>query len=400
MLKKLISRVFMIISCIAALQILGTVILARNLEKSDMGLFRLVLTIAEIGSILSILGIDSALVRFLSTPEAPFKKYNWKSFLSYFSLFILFISTLISEIMSHIYKLSIFTTLGIFALVIMLGSTLIFSALLRANHKYELSMLLGRLNFVIFFFLLMTLYFFKGMSFNTAFASYLLATILSNLFVVYYCLKILPCGLIPVPFSVLKNGFYYFGLGVAIVFIIQSANLFIGKMLSFKDLAIFAVINSTMRVFEFTQDSLYHVLVPYLNKKAQSSVSKIFVKIGVLALLIALAYLLFSKYIIHFLFKGLYDEGIYLVPLLIATGLIRTLYTLPASIIGGVGSDCTLRNQFYLMILAAGINIYLTYTLIQKSGLWGVASANLATWCIILLGSLIITNKYIKFKIC
>ena len=184
MLKKLISRVFMIISCIAALQILGTVILARNLEKSDMGLFRLVLTIAEIGSILSILGIDSALVRFLSTPEAPFKKYNWKSFLSYFSLFILFISTLISEIMSHIYKLSIFTTLGIFALVIMLGSTLIFSALLRANHKYELSMLLGRLNFVIFFFLLMTLYFFKGMSFNTAFASYLLATILSNLFFV------------------------------------------------------------------------------------------------------------------------------------------------------------------------------------------------------------------------
>jgi len=167
-------------------------------------------------------------------------------------------------------------------------------------------------------------------------------------------------------------------------------------MLTYKDLAIFAIISSTMRLFEFTQDSLYHVLVPYLNKKNRASVSRIFVKIIAIAIFIALIYILFSKYIIHFLFKGLYDEGIYLVPLLIGTGLVRTLYALPASIIGGRGSDSALRNLFYLMISAAGINVYLTYALIQKSGLWGVASANLITWCVIFLGSLFITRKHIK----
>ena len=396
MLKKFISRVFIIISCIAAFQILGTVILARNLAKPDMGLFRLVLTIAEIGSLLSLLGIDNALVKFLSAPEAPFEKYNWKSFLVPFSLFSLFIAASISLMMRYIYQLNICISLSIFSLIVMLATTLIFSALLRANHQYELSILLSRINFVIFFLLLLALYFFKDISFNTALSAYIAAAIFTNIIIIHYCLKILPCGRIPVPLSVLKNGFYFFGLSVAIVFIIQSGNLFIGKMLSYKDLAIFAVISSTMRIFEFTQDSLYHVLVPYLNKKSRSSLSGIFVKISIIAFLIALAYLLFAKYIIHFLFKGLYDEGIYLVPLLIGTGLIRTLYVLPASFIAGVGSERALRNQLYLMLLAAGISVYLTYTLIQKSGLWGVASANLITWSIICLGSFLITKRGIK----
>ena len=361
-----------------------------------MGLFRLVLTIAEIGSILSLLGIDSALVRFLSTPEAPFEKYNWRSFLNLFSFFSLCIALLISLLMGHIYKLNMPVTLSIFILIVIVASTIIFSALLRANHRYELSILFGRLNFIIFFSLLLALYFFKGISFNAAFAAYIAAAILSNLVIMHYSLRVLPCGTIPIPLSVLKSGLYYFGLSIAVVFIIQCGNLFVGKMLSFKDLAVFSIISATMRIFEFTQDSLYHVLVPYLNKKSRVSVTGIFVKISIIAIFIALVYLLFAKYIIHLFFKGLYDEGIYLVPLLICTGFVRTLSVLPASIIGGIGSDRILRNQFYLMILAAGINVCLIYTLIQKSGLWGVASANLITWCIIFLGSLLITRENIK----
>ena len=306
MLKKFISRVFIIISCIAALQILGTVILARNLAKPDMGLFRLVLTIAEIGGLLSLLGIDNALVKFLSAPEAPFKKYNWKIFLASFSLFSLVFATLISLIMGQMYKLNTFITLSLFSLILISASTLIFSALLRADHQYELSILLGRLNFVIFFFLLIALYFFKNISFKAALSTYLTAAILSNLIVIYHCLKILPCGTTPIPFSVLKSGFFFFGLGVAFVFIVQSGNLFIGKMLSYRDLAIFSVISATMRIFEFTQDSLYHVLVPFLNKKSRTSVTGIFVKVSIIALLIALVYLFSSKYIIHFLLKCIF----------------------------------------------------------------------------------------------
>lgn len=396
MLKKFISRVFIIISCIAALQILGTVVLARNLAKPDMGLFRLALTIAEIGSLLSLMGIDSALVRFFSAPEAPLKKYNWRLFIRSFSMFSLFIAVFISLIMAYIYKLNLFTSLGVFILIATLASTLIFSALLRAGHQYELSMLMNRLNFIIFFFLLITLYFFKNISFNASLSAYVIAAALSNIIVMYYCLKTLPCGSIPVPFSVLKSGFYFFGLGAAFALIIQSGNLFIAKLLSYKELAIFAVLSATMRVFEFTQDSLYHVLVPYLNKKSQAPVIRIFVKISFIALFIALIYFLFAKNIIHFLFKGLYDEGAYLIPLLIGTGLIRTLYILPASIIAGAGSDLALRNQFSLMALAAGINIYLTYTLIQRSGLWGAACASLITWCVLFTGSLLIAKKSIR----
>ena len=72
MLKKNISQVFIIIVSIALLQITGTILLARALPKPDMGLLRLVLTIVELASLISLMGIDYSLVRFFSSSEMSF----------------------------------------------------------------------------------------------------------------------------------------------------------------------------------------------------------------------------------------------------------------------------------------------------------------------------------------
>jgi O-antigen/teichoic acid export membrane protein len=182
---------------------------------------------------------------------------------------------------------------------------------------------------------------------------------------------------------------------VALLILLQTGNLIIGKILSFKSLAVFAVTASVMRLFEFVQDAAYHVLAPHLNKSANKSLKKVFLKLFLTGLLVSLFYLVFAKPLIHLLFRGLYDEGLYLVPYFIGIGFIRTLFTLPASIIGGRSSAKALKNQFYITALAALLNLGLSLILINFWQLKGVAMANLISWIFLLIASFFSTQKYL-----
>lgn len=396
MLKKSISRVFVIISLIAILQITGTIVLARNLTKSQMGLYRLILTIIELGSLVSLMGLDHAIVRFFSSPMGSFNNYNWKRFLKIFYGFSLTIVFFISIIAGLIYKFDPLVIFCIFICLALAGPIFLSSAMLRACKKYELSILFCRLNFLLFFLFLVFLFIFKRIHFTHVLAGYVLSAILASFIVMYYCNKYIPLGEKPVPVSIIKNGVYYFVMGVSLFTMLQASYLLIAKFLSLKDLAVYAVIASTMRIFEFVQDSSYHVLVPHLNAGNELSLKIMYQKILLIGILIATLYILFSQPVIHFLFKGLYDEGIYLVPIFVGIGLARTLFILPASIIGAKSSELALRNQVYFTLFAALANIYLTYVFIQRWQLRGAAYSSLITWLAVLAVSLILTKRFYR----
>jgi O-antigen/teichoic acid export membrane protein len=277
----------------------------------------------------------------------------------------------------------------------MVSSALIFSSFLRAKEKYGLAIFFSRNIFLIFFIILLIIYTLNLISITNVILGYLLSAILANCLVVYYFIKNIKNGDKTIPTSIIKNGLYYFGIGVALLILLQTGNLIIGKMLSFKDLAVFAVIASVMRLFEFIQDAAYYVLAPHLNKSTNKSLGKIFLKLLLTGLLVSLFYIVFAKPLIHFLFRGLYDEGLYLVPYFIGIGFIRTLFTLPASIIGGRSSTQALKNQFYITALAALLNLGLSVTLINFWQLRGVAMANLISWIFLLIVSFLSTQKYL-----
>jgi len=175
---------------------------------------------------------------------------------------------------------------------------------------------------------------------------------------------------------------------------LKASYLFIGKMLSYKDIAIYAVIASTMRLFEFEQDASYYVLVPHLNTKKHISFKRVLGLLLSIGLVTALIYILFGKTIVHLFFKGLYDTGIYLIPLFIAIGFIRLIYVLPASIISGRGSEDILRKYFYFTMLFSIINIGLFYVFIPKWGLKGAAIASAVTWAMLLITGSLLTKKH------
>ncbi len=394
MLKRKISRVFLIITGIAALQIGGTIIIGRNLDKTDMGLYRLLLNIAELASLVSLLGIDQSFVRFFSSPKTSFTEYDWKRFLKKFFFISFTITMVINIIACRIYQINtlgfLFTTIT----AVMVTLIFIFSSLLRAMQKYELAIFFNRMNFILFFIFLLAIFITKNISLINLIILYALATILANLSIIYYSLKKIPCGKNPIPLSIIKNGAYYFLSGVSIILMPQAGPFIIAKALSLKDLAIYTVTLSIMRIFEFIQDSCFHVLAPYLNARKINSTKKIFSFLIFMALITGFFYTLFGKIILNFLFSGTYNGGFKLIPIFILIGITRILYTFPASIIGGRSSESALKKQAIGMAIVSVLNIILGLILIPKWGLEGAAFANLISWLLLFIMTLFITKRY------
>lgn len=394
MLKKAILNVFVIIVFIALLQISGTIILARSLSKPEFGIYKLVLTIVELGSFIALIGMDASLVRFFSSPAISFKEYNWKAFFKKFYLISLLLIFIITGIFAVIYRFSPFVNVCIVILLCMVTSVSILSSLFRAQKRYTVSIFFARQHFLIFFPLLLMLYLFKNISIINILLCYIIASTLSNIIVIWCCLKNIPSGNMLIPASVLKNGFYFFGIGVFFMLTLKAGYLLIGKMLSYKDLAVYAIIGSTMRLFEFEQDASYYVLTPHLNTKKYISFRKIFLSLLIVGAGTVLIYILFGKTIVHYFFRGLYDEGFHLIPLFVSMGFVRLLDTLPASIISGRGSENILRRYFYSAMVFSIINIGLSYVFIHKWGLKGAAMASAITWCVLFIAGSLLTKRY------
>ncbi|MFH1398340.1 MAG: oligosaccharide flippase family protein [Candidatus Omnitrophota bacterium] len=394
MVKRSISRVFVIIASIALLQIVGTIILARNFTKPEMGFYRLVLTMIEYGSLLAIVGMDHSIVRFFSSAESQFSQYNWKKFLGFFPFSLILISFAFILLMSVAYKLNLQISILIFTSIILTGFAGILSSFLRAQKKYTLSAFLGRLNFLIFFAAVLLLVVLKSLSVTKTILAYLISLLIALSILKTYVFNKIPSGVHNLPSSIFRNRSYYFGMGLAFITIIQAGNFFIAKMLSLKDLGVYAVLFGIMRLFEFTQDSIYYVLVPALNAKKHIPAKNIFLSLLLIGIVIGSFYLAFGGMIVHWLFSGRYDEGIPLIPFFIIIGIIKTLLILPTSIIGGKSSEQTLQSQCYLFILTALVNIVLTIVFIRQWQLKGVLLANLVSWSLLLLFTTLGTKKY------
>ena len=278
MVKKLVSKVFLIIVSLAFLQIIGTILLARNLPKQDMGFYRLLLTLIDLGVIFATIGVDYSIVRFFSSAAICIEDYNWKLFIKKLLLLSSLIAISLSVIYGLIYQLSIPNLCFLTITITMVSSIFIFSSFLRAKEKYGLAIFFSRNIFLIFFIFLILIYTLKCVTIKNVTLSYLVSTILANLLAISYFVKKTKNGNKIIPPSIFKNGLYYFGIGVAMLTLLQTGNLIIGKVLSFRELAIFAVVASVMRLFEFIQDAAYYVLAPHFNKFVKKSLIKICLK--------------------------------------------------------------------------------------------------------------------------
>jgi len=393
MMKKNILRVFIIMSVLAAFQITNTFILARNLSKPDVGLFKIIVMMGELACIIGLVGMNDSFVRFFSRTSPG--NYNWKAY----SILVLLLCSLLSMIIvigiSIFYAFNIWLSIAL-AIIVVLGlANRLFTALLRSQKHYELTTFLERMNSIPFFILLMLILALGNLTLKNYILFYIASLMVAIFLIIHVVLKKIPAGLEPVPRHLPKDGLLFFGIAITIIIMLNANLLFIAKMLSYKDVAIYAIILSVMKIFEISVRALYYIFVPYLNTDKPIEVFKIISFLITVAICISIFYILAGRTLIHFLFKGQYDEGFYLLPYFIGIGIFRTLYVLPSSIAGGRAKSETLKRFFYFNCIGAFISIILNYVFILKWQLTGAALATLCTWAIMTCLGFFVVKDYL-----
>ena len=133
-----VGRVFAIVLAAAALQVVGQAALARTLPKEEVGVVSLLLGMLPLLSSLSLLGQDSASVRFLTRKDA--RLHNARRYFYDVIMVVLPLGAVAALAGSRFYSLSGLAMLAAVTLVVAQNTTAMSTAALRAKHHYELAM--------------------------------------------------------------------------------------------------------------------------------------------------------------------------------------------------------------------------------------------------------------------
>jgi O-antigen/teichoic acid export membrane protein len=389
-LKRNISSVFLVLLIAAGAEFLTSVILGRNLSPDIFGRFKFINTIVLLLSTLLLFGQNIVIIRVLSKENIVF--YNWRKFIYTCLFFSSLVGITITLFIGYYYQfgkemvfiyLVFFTMIGIECL----------SSLFRAQGKYTYSIILSKSNSFGFFLAVCGLFYIaKNDDFYLLLSMFVLASMVSFLVAVVHAEKI-PNGKSIFPRSTIKEGIWLFLITSSYMILVYIDQFFIVKMLGYKELAGYVVILTVTRGYDLINYALLFVLTPTYAKAEPRSIKKDSYKVTFIGGLISLVYLIFGGWLVHFLFKGKYDQAIYLVNFFIIIGFLKTLYAIPSGIISGKLSVPYLKKFLVLSLFGILLNIAGQLSLIPWLGLTGAVIATMVSWLY-----RVVTAYYVVYK--
>lgn len=383
-----VGRVFIIVLAAALLQVVTQTVFARGLSRSDVGLLSLIMGAFPLLATLAIMGQDSAIVRFFTRPESS--EHDARAHARRTLSLSLPIGAVASVAGALIYGLTGAAAVTLAVLVLSQNTITVVTSFLRARHRYELAMAATRIPVIAAALALVGLYAADALTLNRAFAVLIAAFWISA--GVLAARALAPGGFLerggsrPVPRSVLKEGLLFFGLSVSFSAMIAMDKLVIAKMMDLSDLAVYATIFTIMKGFDFIFYSVSYVLMPRVNDVARVRLSRLNWQMAVVALAVALGYLLFGRWGVHALYEGRYDAGVYLIVPFALSGVMKLFYSIPSSIIGGRLPSSALRQFLWFNLAGMAVNVALDIALIRSMGLMGAAVATAIAWALRLVG--------------
>jgi O-antigen/teichoic acid export membrane protein len=395
--RKDVVAVFAIMALMSLFHITNTLILARNLSKPQMGLFRMVLTLAQFIFVISLLGMDASFIRFFSRKNPA--GYRWRPYLGKVLFFCAIPALILAFAAGSFYNLQGWYIFYLIAAILLSMANRLFTSLLKAKKYFAKATFLERSSSIFFFIFLIIFVASKGIYLNMVFLAYIISALLAVALIIFFAFRFLPSGKKPLPRHLPSNGLIFFGILATTIAMLNASQLFIAKMVSYQALAVYTVVLSVMRIFELSMNALYHVFVPSFNNDRPLEARRTIIFLLLIALAIGAFYFVLGGPLIHFLFQGKYDEGISLVPFFIGLGIMRILYIFPASIAAGRAKGKTLRRFFYFNCLAAVCGLFIHYFFIMKWQLEGAALATGLTWTLaVFLSFIAVKDEIFKKK--
>jgi len=363
---------------------LSNVLIARWLNKSDMGTYSLTVSLVMLFGSISLLGRSNALARFFSTH--PLEEYNWKKELSRFLPLSLAVILVLGIGVRYIYRLSpLYLAIITVSTLVFVSIQLVSAGLLRSQKEYTLAVFAQKGFILLFVLALLAIKIFGLPSLRYILVFYSLSLVLFGF---------LSFGLV---FSKFRNGsgdiagefrnesFLFWGINISLIAIKTLDKLFIGKLISYDELAVYVAVFTVTGLYELVSMSLGFVLLPHFGRSRTIHLRRYLIQGFLLAVMISGVYLIWGPKIIHLVYSGRYDQGSPIIVFFILAGICKIMYAIPSSMIGGRLDKKALRLTFYYNTANVVLHIFFLLWFIT---LWGLKGAALATFCIWLLRTL------------
>jgi O-antigen/teichoic acid export membrane protein len=162
--------------------------------------------------------------------------------------------------------------------------------------------------------------------------------------------------------------------------------------------AYYAVSLAVVTAYSVAASGSSYVLLPHFAQGGTIKIKRNMLLLLLIGLLIAVFYIIIGPQLIHWLFKGKYDNFIFLIPYFVIIGILQLLYLLPSTFIGGRATARMLQEFLYFGIISLAINVTLCIILIPKYGLQGAALSTLTAWIFRLASAFFFTHKILQNK--
>jgi O-antigen/teichoic acid export membrane protein len=389
-----VARVFALVLAGAVLQLLVQTVFARALPREHVGLISLVLGALPILSTLTILGQDSSIVRFFSRDAAG--RYDVRRYVVRVLALSAPAGALAGLAAALYYDLPPLAAAAAIALVASQNAVTILTSVARAAHRYERAMLGTRLPFAMAAVALVVLRALDALTLASGLWTLIGAFALAVMSFAATAQRDLRTGDEKVPRSVVVEGLLFFGLSLSFSVMTAADKLVIGRMMELEDLAVYATIYAVMRGFDFLFYSISYVLMPRVNTLGRVPLRRLNLWITGVAALVAAVYLTIGDEVVHLLYAGRYDAGVYLILPFALSGVLKLFYSVPSSVIGGRLPRAALRAFLWFNLGGMVLNVVLDIVLISVMGLLGAAVATAIAWAVRLTGGYLIILRHRK----
>ena len=380
MFKKMaisIGGVSFALSLVMVLASLSTILLARTMTPTAFGEFSLMRMLVLFIPPIAAWGQDVATARFFSRNRP--EEYRWGSVLSLILKIggvLVAVGVLIS---AHIYHLSWQKSLGLFIASVAYVSSLFFSNLWRSRKSYAPAILMVNGFRGVFFLFVLFLFFSRQATAGAAIFSYLLIITLVAVINAAYTYKRIPQGDRPVPRSFYSNGLLLLGSQTSVTLLGSLDSLFIPKMLDLASLGLYQAATVPSQLFNIIGRAGKYVWVPEFGAGRRVQVRRLSLWTGIAGAALLIVAMVAAEPLLHFLYRGKYDDGVGVLRILLAAGAVRLYYNLSSSIIIGRLEQAALSLHLGMTITMVFVEIGLLYFLLK---LWGV---NGAAWAMLIV---------------
>lgn len=377
-------------------QALADLFIARHLTAAQYGGFTLIFRdVANILVVLTLLGIDSSLIRRIAT--SPLSSFAWRNLSRKILLLFILIAVALAIGIKVIYGIDLASLIALAFLVILLAFVNLRATVLRINGTIFSAQLSIQLWRIIFPFVAVGLFFINFFT-PISLAIGLIAATLGSLLFANSQSKNLQEGTAVVNLRpLLREGILFFGLSASSLMMIKVERLFLGGMRPLADVgAYYAVSLAVVTAYSVAASGSSYVLLPHFAQGGTIKIKRNLFILFLVGLFIAAFYVIFGPQLIHWLFKGKYDNFIFLIPYFIIIGILQLLYLLPSTFVGGRATAQMLQEFLYFGIISLAINVTLCIILIPQFGLQGAALSTLAAWIFRLGSAFFFTRKILR----